>query len=85
MVIAIIGSTVASTATISTAFWVMQSGQRQAISEVQSDIRYIQTLIAGLKDLRAADQVNLDLRLENARLENEKSELRKALLAELKP
>lgn len=85
IVLAIVGSSITSTAAISTAFWVMQSGQRQSLSEVQSDIRNIKTVMDGWKDLRAADQVNLDLRIRNERLEMEKSELRKALLAELKP
>ena len=84
IVLAIVASSITSTAAISTTFWVMQSGQRQSLSEVQSDIRNIKTVMDGWKDLRAADQVNLDLRLKNERLENEKSELRKALLADLK-
>lgn len=83
--LAIVGSSVTTTAGISTAFWMMQAGQRAAQAEMQSDIRNIKTVMDGWKDLRAADAVNLDLRLKNERLETEKSELRKALLERMNP
>src|SRR3990167_5030506 len=80
MVIMIIGVVVSSYM----AAWSAQSSQRdamaaqrEAIVALASDIRDIRTQLDGQKE-------NLDLKLANLRLEVQNSELRKALLDELK-
>lgn len=80
MVLYIVGTALA----VSGAQYVTQAGQRDAQALIQSDIRDIRTQMASQAEMRAKDKENLDLKLSNMKLEVEKSELRKALLEELK-
>ena len=73
MVLMIIGVVVSSYM----AAWSAQSSQREAMAALASDIRDIRTQLDGQKE-------NLDLKLANIKLEVQNSELRKALLDELK-
>ena len=59
------------------AAWSAQSAQREAIANLASDIRVIRVQLDGQKE-------NIDLKMSNIKLEVQNSELRKALLDELK-
>ena len=77
MVAMIVGTAIGTALTMSGAQYIAQASQRSAMAQLASDIRDIRTQLEGQKE-------NLDLKFANIKLEVQNSELRKALLAELK-
>lgn len=81
MVIAIVGTAL----TMNIVGYLFNASDRQKMTDMQSEIRNIRTLLNEAERVKAVERENLDLRLQNMRYEFEKGELRKALLAELAP
>ena len=59
--------------------------QAMDMAALRSDVRDIKTLMANEERLKVVERENIDLKFQGMRSDIEKSELRKALLAELKP